>query len=573
MIPIARRQFAQFLGSTAVCAVAQRTLPGWLVSTLQTASAAPQRTPLFEGIQFTSLPPSSEDDVLLPPGFRYEVLLRQGDVLNPKGDRYGDHNDYLAWTQRSADHGWLWINHEKASLSIILDDWSKLSTRTQASTMLESMGGSCITIRRQPDGRWRPVLPDRRNVRLNGLNTRFKVSGPAAGSTFLNGAREVLGTVGNCGGGVSPWGTFFSGEENYQNYFADPEMPEVEIDGKDLKASTGAESATFEQVMLVQAFYPRPTSHYGYIIEYDPDTGERWKHTALGRFSHENIAFTVGRDRRLVCYLGDDRMGQCLYKYISRDPFEAKQGKRNRRLLEHGTLHVANTERGTWIPLDPASIPALRNAGFDKARVSVHTRTAARLAGGTPHARPEDVEVHPVTGEVFVCITAHEQGKPPKGSAYTSEIKGAVGRIREAGNDASALEFDFDFVLHGAKANGLSWPDNLGFSSPNELLITSDYKLQPGQPIANSAQEHFGNNHLMLVPIAGSNAGRVTRFSTAPRGAEFCSPELSPDRSELWLNVQHPGEGSKSRDTLSSHWPSGGSALPRSSMIAISRIP
>lgn len=569
---LSRRQFAQFLGAGAVVAVGTRALPNWLTARAGEYSGPSSSIPFFNGPPLQSLPATDADTLTLAPGMRYQVLLRQGDLLNPNGDRYGDHNDYLAHIVRSPNEGWLWVNHEKASLSFIEDDWTRLSTRAQAATMLKNMGGSCLRMHRTRDGSWRPILPDRRNVRLDGLSTRFRLTGPARGSSFVGGVREVTGTVGNCGGGVSPWGTFFSAEENFQTYFADPEIPEVEIDAKDLQSAAGSESAAFEQPMLVQAFFPRPASHYGYMVEFDPDTGQCWKHTSLGRFSHENVAFTTTKDHRLVCYLGDDRMGQCLYKFVSNDRLDSSQGKANRRLLEHGMLFVADTERGRWIALDPAQQPALRKAGFDAARVCVHTRTAARLAGGTPHARPEDVEVHPVTGEVYVCITAHQPGKPAKGVAYTSEVKGALGRIREASGDAGAMEFHFDLFVVGNRETGLTWPDNIAFGERGDLVVTSDFKLQPGKPLPNSAQEWFGNNYLMLIPTVGPDAGRVTRIATGPRGSELCSPVLSPDRSELWLNVQHPGEGSKTRETLSSHWPDGGASLPRSCLVAIERI-
>ena len=572
MIPINRRQFTQFLGASAVVAVGQRVMPGWLVSHAAEPAGVQPATPFFDGFTLQNMPSTRVDDITLSAGLRYKVLLRQGDILNPKGDRFGDHNDYLAHVQRSPTEGWLWSNHEKASLSILSDDWSRLSTRAQAATLLQNMGGSCLRMRRNPDGRWRPVLPDSRNFRLDGLKTRFRVTGPARGSDYLGGVREIIGTVGNCGGGVSPWGTFFSGEENFQTYFADPEMPEVEVDGKDLRAAEGGESAAFEQPMLVQAFFPRPASHYGYMIEVDPETGERWKHTSLGRFSHENVAFAVSRDQRLVCYLGDDRMGQCIYKFISQDRFDVRAGGSNRRLLEQGTLYVADTDHGRWLALDPVHQPALRKAGFDAARVCVHTRTAARLVGGTPHARPEEVEVHPITGEVFVCITAYQAGKPPKGGAYTNEVKGGLARIRELGGDAGAMEFQFEIFVHGSRETGLTWPDNIGFGANGDLIVTSDFKLAANPP-ANSAQSIFGNNYLMLVPATGPNAGKVTRFATGPCGSEFCSPTLSPDRAELWVNVQHPGEGSKSRETLTSHWPDGGNSLPRSCMVALERIP
>jgi secreted PhoX family phosphatase len=505
---------------------------------------------LFDKLDFTPSPVSHADDVVLANGFRYEVLLREGTVINPAGQRFGDNNDFLAILPQSETEGWMWVNHEKATLSFIADDWSKPTTREQGELMLRNMGGSCLRVKRDAAGKWRPVVPDVRNFRVDGLETKFQVTGPAAGSTYLKGAKTILGTLGNCGGAISPWGTFFSAEENYQDFWGDPEMKEAAPE--------------------LAKHFDRPPEHYGYMIEIDPDTGECFKHTALGRFAHENIAFAIAADGRLVGYMGDDRQEQCLYKFISRDRYDANRGKANRELLNHGTLYAADTVNGRWLPLDPEQQPKLRKGGFDTARVCVNTRTAAKLAGASPLARPEDVERHPLTGDVFVCLTAYEAGKQPGGAAYSPEVKGALGRVREVDNDAGAMEFKFDIYLPGGAETGLVWPDNLSFTPQNHLLITSDFKLA-AKPPAHSTQEQFGNNYLMVVPTSGANAGKVMRLGSGPCGAEFCSPTMSPDRGELWVSVQHPGDGSKSRAELISHWPDGGEAVPKSCVIAISR--
>jgi hypothetical protein len=379
----------------------------------------------------------------------------------------------------------------------------------------------------------------------------LRFTGPAAGSRWLEFAREATGSGANCGGGVTPWGTFCSGEENFQDIWGDPEM-------KDRPA------------LPVPAFFPRPAEHQGYIVEVDPDTREFFKHTALGRFAHENIAFALTQDGRLAAYLGDDREEQCLYKFVSRERLDPAAGKAARRLLADGTLHVADTVKGRWLPLDPARDPRLRAAGFDLARVGVHTRTAARIAGGTPLPRPEDVEVHPLTGDVFVALTAYPPAKPPHGGKHLPLVAGALARLREHGGDAGALEFAWEIFLPGSPQTGLAWPDNLHFTDAHHLLVCTDYPVKP-KPVADSPQALFGNNFLTLVPTAGPRAGQVLRLAVAPRGAEFCAPTLSPDRAELWVNVQHPGDGSTGPDDLTSHWPDGGGALPRSALVAISR--
>ncbi|MFN0068425.1 MAG: PhoX family protein [Limisphaerales bacterium] len=543
-----RRQFMQFLGASAVVAAGHRMTAGWMVAQ---AAPAPVATPLLDGLDFQPVPHSHADALVLPTGFQYEVLLRQGQPINDRGDLYGDMNDYLALVTRSATEGWLWVNHENAALPLITGTWSGMKTREHAEAYLRAIGGSCLRVRRGADGRWRPAVPDPANFRLDGLSSVLRFTGPAAGSRWLEFAHEATGSGCNCGGGVTPWGTFCSAEENFQDVWGDPEMKD-------------------QPALPVPFFFNRPAEHQGYIVEVDPDTRELFKHTALGRFSHENIAFAVTRDGRLAAYLGDDREDQCLYKFVSRERLDPAVGKAARRLLTDGTLHVADTVNGRWLPLDPARDPRLREAGFDLARIGVHTRTAAKLAGGTPLARPEDVEVHPLNGDVFVALTAHEPVKQKHDEKYFPAVAGAVARLRERDGDAGALEFSWEIFLPGSPQTGLAWPDNLAFTDAHHLLVCTDYS-QKAKPVADSPQAIFGNNFLTLVPTAGPKAGQVLRLAVAPCGAEFCAPTLSPDRAELWVNVQHPGDGSTGPDALTSHWPDGGDALPRSALVAIAR--
>ena len=57
------------------------------------------------------------------------------------------------------------------------------------------------------------------------LEREMEITGPGAGHDRLKtnadtGGTKVLGMINNCAGGVTPWGTFVSGEENFHGYFS-----------------------------------------------------------------------------------------------------------------------------------------------------------------------------------------------------------------------------------------------------------------------------------------------------------------------------------------------------------------
>jgi len=550
-LQVSRRNFLRTAAFAALTVPAHRATAAWL-SSPQPIPPGPGQPSWLETLDFTPAPLSREDRVVVPEGFESEVLLRFGDMLNPAGDRYGDHNDYLAILPRGDREGWLWVNHESVTLPLVTGSWKPPLTLAQSSDCLRAMGGSALRLQRLPDGRWRPLLPDRRNFRLDGFSSRLRLTGPAAGSSWVRGAHHAIGSNSNCGGGITPWGTVCSGEENVQEIWGDLELGDPPL-------------------RPIHPELARPSEHYGFIVEIDPDASPRrrfFKHTALGRFAHENVAFNLTRDGRLAAYMGDDRDKQCLYKFISRDPFRPAAGDANRRLLTDGTLYVAETSLGRWLALDPAQQPALRNAGFDRARVCVHTRTAARIVGGSPLDRPEDVEIHPTTGDVFVALTAWQPVAQKHTEKYFAAVAGAIARLREAGGDAGSLEFEWEIFVPGSTDTGLAWPDNLAWTPSSHLMASTDFAQKP-TPVADSSQSMFGNNFLVVIPTLGPRAGRVFRFAVAPCGAEFCAPTVSPDLQELWVNVQHPGDGSTGPEAWTSHWPDGGNALPRSALIAI----
>jgi secreted PhoX family phosphatase len=86
-------------------------------------------------------------------------------------------------------------------------------TVKQVALERKSVGGSIVHIRRTKESPW-AIVPD------SAYNRRLDAFTPipfAAGIKIL-GTNTATGTFGNCAGGVTPWGTVLTCEENYMNF-------------------------------------------------------------------------------------------------------------------------------------------------------------------------------------------------------------------------------------------------------------------------------------------------------------------------------------------------------------------
>jgi uncharacterized protein DUF839 len=119
-----RRRFLTFLGtgSAALAAGSDGVLSGCAQGEEQgsqngeSASIGTEASGKLSSFQ--PIEPSDADELVVPDGFRYEIIRRSGDTLTAK-QVYGDHNDYLTYLPVDAlkggddsENGILWVNHE-----------------------------------------------------------------------------------------------------------------------------------------------------------------------------------------------------------------------------------------------------------------------------------------------------------------------------------------------------------------------------------------------------------------------------------------------------------------------------
>ncbi|MGE5703934.1 MAG: PhoX family protein [Clostridia bacterium] len=545
-----RRQFLTYLGAgTAALASLATGLPVLAKGETISGKTADHLFGLKEGkkkfnAKFKAIEPSSKDDLLLPEGYQYDVIAVYGDKINAEGDTFGFNADFNCFLpiNGKADHGLMWTNHEYlGELEYYVTGYDGLNadpannqrTAEQIKKYLYALGGSVTEIKKE-NGRWKLVNDSKYGRRVSGL-TKHKLTGPAAGSDAMNGAKEVIGTFANCSGGVTLWNTILSCEENFQSVVEECKLPD--------------------------------STHYGWVVEVDPFDPKSTpkKHTALGRFSHENTAMVIATTGQLVVYMGDDANDQYVYKYVSKGKYDPAAGKANSKLLEEGTLYAANFGKGKWIALDLASNESLQKAvNGDKkplfssqADVLVNCREAAKAAGATPMDRPEDVEVHPIDGSIFVALTNNSK----HGNFY-----GQIVRMFEKDNNHAATEFTFEIFATGGPQSGFAAPDNMAFDSAGNLWVVTDIS---SSSMNSGIYKTFGNNGVFFIPTSGESKGEAIQFASAPVGAEMTGPWFTPDETTLFLSVQHPGENLKSYDAPTSHWPKGGNATALPGVVAI----
>lgn len=498
-----RRDFVKFVGGAISTAA---SLSG---ASLLTSCASDKAEPKAD----YGISPSNEDDLILAEGLESRIVIGWKDKLNAKGETFGFNNDYTAFMPLDGkkDEALLWVNHEYTH-PLFVSGYER--TKENVLKEQKEIGGSIVHIKKDANGQWQFQPNSKYNRRID-ANTKI----PFSGNTKIVGKDHAFGTLANCAGGVTPWGTVLTCEENYHDFYGDYDFYTKE---------------KYQPRLGWDKFYPdRHPYQYGWVVEVNVKTGEAKKHIGIGRYAHECATCIVAKDGRTVVYSGDDKAGEFIYKFISDKP----------NSLESGKLYVANLKEGKWVSLDINEQPVLKKTFKDQTEVLIHARTAGRLVGATPCDRPEDIEIQPGTKNVFVSLTNNKK---------RLNFHGSILKIEETNSDPLSLTFKASDFAVGGDDSGFSCPDNLAFDKSGNLWMVSDMS---GSFMNKPPYSKFKNNGLFYFPMSGPYAGQAIQLGSAPVDAELTGLSFSSDYKTLFLSVQHPGEKSKSLDKLSSTWP------------------
>lgn len=595
-------------------------------------------------IDFISVAENQNDTISVPEGFEWKKLISWGDPLfegldaidNDKASpfnftrteqekRFGACNDMMAIFPKKYQYpfpidGDDWIacsnNEYVVPYLMIASDNGKLNPSPQEIEALYAAQGVSIYELKRQNNEWSVVINKDEKSGLNRRITPFTevvFDGPAKNHPWIiEGAKLTnfneasmgakaqnkdgvfCGTMQNCAGGFTPWGTYLTAEENIDNMFFTSDYQ-----SKKLENARNEDGFEFDEDSYGYANrwrYGGPDQYdlarnphgpalYGWIVEIDP-YDKNWtprKRTALGRKKAECATCVIAKSGQIVTYSGDDQVNEFVYKFVSDGKFNSKNRIANRDLLSSGKLYAARFEKdgsGKWIEISLEAANKIPRSGFetpfkDYGDLMVRAREAARRLGATQMDRPEDVECptdnyQKGQGAVFIACTGNTSQEGIEGNIANPRRKNEFGnneknytghiiRINENEADHCAINFTWEVFVsggdhsaanvilektNGEKSNLSSWHDNKQNTKGDRFAMPDNLTFN-GQRVfftTDGTPDSFPcNDGVYAAVINNDEVKTVKRFLTGPIGAEITGPLFSSDFKTFFCGLQHVG--------------------------------
>lgn len=322
-----------------------------------------------------------------------------------------------------------------------------------------------------------PVIAPDKYDQLAGGGTTTLVIGP--NRRVKSQYASLAGTIRNCAGGPTPWGSWVSCEENFN-----AGLPGIVRHGYNFEVPAGDTIQVADPVPLV----------------------------AMGRFNHEAVA--VEPDTGWV-YETEDRGDSCFYRFRPNQKgnlqsggiLEALEITDSRAANVEPVTGSANTSTGyfglkgvplsvTWVKIDEV------DPVEDSVRVEARSKGAARFSRGEGAWYGNGLTY-------FVCSNG--------GNAKV----GQVFAYKSNANDPSTGTLTL--VVEATASDVLAAPDNICVAPFGDLFLCED----------GSGTEYV---------VGVNKKGELYRFATnALNGSEFAGACFSPDGKTMFVNIQSPG--------------------------------
>ncbi|MEG6509339.1 PhoX family phosphatase [Methyloligella sp. 2.7D] len=619
-------------GSLGVAAAAALFGSGALGADTAAAKQAPESR-----FDFDEVAAGIDETHHVADGYEAQILLRWGDPLFPDSPpfdpnnqspaaqlkQFGYNNDYIGFIPLNEDgsQALLCVNHEYTNEEVMFPGLGRQDKEACFSGMTKELvdiemaahGVSIVEIAKQDD-LWKVRLDSPYNRRISSL-TKMSVDGPAAGHARLHtkddpDGQTITGTLNNCAGGVTPWGTYLASEENFHGYFWTEDHDGACTPAEGLGGDQAESYARYGVPALWYAwgrYYdrfnvdrePNEANRFGWVCEIDPfdPASTPVKHTALGRYRHEGAECLLNKDGRAVVYCGDDGKFDYVYRFVSKGTYDPDDRAANMWLLSEGTLSAARfNDDGSvdWLPLVFGENGLTPENGFaSQADVVINARLAADKLGATRMDRPEDIQPNLENGRVYLMLTNNTKREADDTDTANPRGDNAFGHIIEMtppDGDHAAAHYAWDMLVQCGDPSvagiGAVWnPDTSEsgwFACPDNAAVDSEGRLW----VATDQGEYWDRtgkaDGLYAMETEGDGRSTAKLFFRCPVGAEMCGPCFAPDQETAFVAVQHPGtdgtdkypgfERASTFEDPATRWPDFDPAMPpRPSVVAITK--
>lgn len=443
---LSRRQFSKGLSALAFSGLASSYLGKAYADKTYT------NMPVSKG--YGNLIPDPKGLLDLPPLFSYEVISELGDAMSD-GLHVPDRADGMGCFPLENNKIALIRNHELRP-----DHLSR-----QPNTI-----GEHITSNAYDHLPSKVALPGGTSTLVYDLASR------TVDRQFLS----LCGTIRNCSGGVTPWGSWLSCEES------------VDRAGGKLQKDHGY-------------VFEIPAKAKG-LVEPVPLK-------AMGRFNHEaaSVDPTTG-----IVYMTEDRDDGLFYRFVPNEYGQLRKGgvlqvlvlteraQFDSRNWSEEAMKLGNWLDAQWITLDNPESPEddLRKRGFE--------------AGAALFARGEGV--HWADNELYFCCTSGGTEKLGQIMRYRPRASYTGNRINQTGQ--------LQLFVESKDPSLYNFGDNLTVTPQGHLLVCEDQYTSTV------------NNHLRGV----TPRGEVYDFASLNAQTELAGACFSPDGSTLFVNAYSPSK-------------------------------